>query len=148
MSHFFEKMFSISILAALTFLASAGLPGHPVAAESNGLSIELNKIEQTSKGCRLSFLAVNGTGTDLPKSPYELVFFDREGVIESLTAFDFGALSAGKTVVRQFQVPGLECAGTGRILVNGPSGCTGETKPAHCSAVLKLSSRATVPLVQ
>ncbi|MTI00177.1 hypothetical protein [Roseibium sp. RKSG952] len=120
------------------------------AAQAAGpaeLAIELNKVEPAESGCKLSFVAVNGTGHALDKSSYELVFFDRDGVIARLTAIDFGKLAAGKTVVRQFNVPGVSCENTGRILVNGPSGCTGEVPSAHCSAPLALTSRTSVSFI-
>ncbi|GGB60246.1 hypothetical protein GCM10011316_35350 [Roseibium aquae] len=125
-------------LTAMTALADPPVP----AASAGALKLELNRAETTPAGCRLSFLAVNSTGKALQAPAYELVFFSPDGIIEQLTVFDFGAMPEGKTVVRQFDVPGLGC-GAGRILLNGPVGCEAEDA-AHCGAALELASRTAL----
>lgn len=138
-------------LAAITAALFAFLipPNDRAKAETPaGLHIELNRAEAATGGCRLSFVARNASPEDLTGASYEVVFFDKEALITEMTAFGFGHLPAGKTVVRQFDVPGLACSETGRLLVNGPAGCGSADVPAHCKAVLTTSSRASIPFDQ
>lgn len=150
------RRIEIMVAAALTASAiwagqaRAGEAEAKLAAEKSAseLRIELNKLADTGAGgCRLTFVVSNATGGDIPQPRYEFVLFDADGLVERLTTFDFGALEASKTSVRQFDLAGIGCARLGRILVNGPSQC-GEGAAAHCSATLALSSRSAIPLVQ
>lgn len=141
------RRFPAAITAALSAFLIA--PTDRVKAETPaGLHIELNRAESATGGCRLSFVARNASPEDLTGASYEVVFFNKDALITEMTAFGFGHLPAGKTVVRQFDVPGLSCAETGRLLVNGPAGCGGAEAPTHCKAVLTTSSRASIPFDQ
>lgn len=111
------------------------------------LFLELNKAEVTGPNCRYSFVLNNGTGESVESASYELVLFSVEGVIDQMSVFDFGALPAGKTVVRQFELPG-SCDKAGKFLINGPSGCSNGTPARHCTASLVLSSRTSHDLLQ
>lgn len=138
------------VLKAL-FAATLGLTAtSPVQAqtEAPAISLELNKAEDTGENCRLSFVMSNGTGERIEAAAYELVLFSPEGVISQMSVFDFGALPQGKTIVRQFELPGLGCAQAGNLLINGPAGCPSDQPPAHCTAPLKLSSRTGLTLSQ
>lgn len=115
-----------------------------VAAQSSGpgLSLELNTIESTQTGCRLTFLANNGLGADLSSAVFETVLFNREGLVERLTLFDMQAIPAGRPRVRQFDVPGLACEGLGNVLINGVHACGGDgIDRAACETGLELKSR-------
>jgi len=122
----------------------------PVLAEpaQQVLFLELNKLEDTGSACRLSFVLRNATGTDLESTAYELVLFSTDGVIDHMSVFDFGALPADKTVVRQFELGSVACSNAGRLLVNGPSGCADPAQAGHCQASLTLSSRTDLALTQ
>ncbi|ASP34287.1 hypothetical protein [Labrenzia sp. VG12] len=130
-------------------LIASGLTSAALADPApEGLVLELNKTEDTGSACRLSFVLRNATGADLEGAAYELVLFSQDGIINQMSVFDFGALPAEKTVVRQFELQTVACAEAGRLLINGPSGCT-ETAPAgHCRAPLSLSSRTSLALTQ
>lgn len=65
-----------------------------------------------------------------------------------LTLFDFGALPAGRPRVRQFVVPGQECAALGSVLINGVVTCTAPGLEATaCETGLSVSSRTNVDLI-
>ena len=117
-------------------------------SEAPGISLELNKAETTNGNCRLSFVMENGTGSPVSSAAYEIVLFNKTGVIDQLSVFDFGDIPADKTVVRQFELAGPTCAEAGRLLINGPSGCSADPVPLHCSAPLTLSSRTELVLAQ
>lgn len=144
------KVPSISAVARLACAALLSLAAGSVNAETTakGIALELNKAEDTGGGCHLSFVMSNRTGTALPAAAYELVLFNGDGVISQMSVFDFGSLPDGKTVVRQFQLPGLPCTQAGRLLINGPAGCTDATSSGHCTAPLSLSSRTGLDLTQ
>ncbi|MEM5582704.1 hypothetical protein WNZ15_09605 [Roseibium sp. AS2] len=144
------KVPELSAVATLGCAALFSLAASSAMAETTapGISLELNKAEDTGGGCHLSFVMSNLTGTALPAAAYELVLFDDAGVISQMSVFDFGSLPDGKTVVRQFQLPGLPCTKAGRLLINGPAGCTEPASSGHCTASLTLSSRTGLDLTQ
>ncbi|POF28379.1 hypothetical protein [Roseibium marinum] len=125
----------------------ATLPVH-AQSEAPAITLELNKAEDSGENCRLSFVMTNGTGRPIESAAYELVLFTKDGVINQMSVFDFGALPEGKTVVRQFELPALDCAQAGNLLINGPAGCPADQAPAHCTAPLRLSSRTGFTLTQ
>ncbi|MCV0429597.1 MAG: hypothetical protein K5905_29505 [Roseibium sp.] len=135
------------ILASAGFALSLAGPAWS-QSETFGISLELNKAETTNGNCRLSFVMENGTGNSVSSAAYEIVLFDKDGVIDQLSVFDFGDMPVGKTVVRQFELSGLPCAEADRLLINAPSGCSAKQMPLHCSAPLALSSRTKLTLAQ
>jgi len=109
------------------------------------LSVELNSLEPSQAGCRLSFVAASTLESDVEKVAYEMVLFDARGMVERITVFDFRDLPAGKTRVRQFDLSGAECAAISRILVNDAKSCTGPgLDPAACMRRLRTATRSTV----
>lgn len=138
-----------SLVPLLTALISSGLTSAALADSApKGLVLELNKTEDTGAACRLSFVLHNATGADLDAAAYELVLFSADGIINQMSVFDFGSLPADKTVVRQFELQSVACTDAGRLLINGPAGCTGTTPGDHCQAHLSLSSRTSLALTQ
>lgn len=152
---------AVSILAAAALSAAALLPAFASATEAappanadKGLALELNRVAPGSAGCLLTFVIRNDTGGAIDAARYEVVLFNKAGLVEQLTTLDFGALAPAKTVVRQFDLPGLSCPDLGRLLVNGPAGCTGDSGnngdgPAAplCTAPLHLSSRTDISVL-
>ncbi|MEH0073245.1 hypothetical protein V6L76_01475 [Pannonibacter sp. Pt2] len=128
---------SVSTLSGVA-LAQIG----PAAAE--GVKLELNRAADAGNGCLLTFVATNGTGAALETAGFEFVLFNKEGLVDRMTVFDFGALPEGKTVVRQFQIPNQPCTGIGSILVNGASGCKTAAASPLCSAPLTTTSRTDI----
>lgn len=140
----FQKQFLATFLLALVASQAS------VAQEDQGahVSIELNALEQIEASCRISFLVQNGHNANIDKAVFEAVLFDTDGQVDRLTLFDFGALPAARTRVRQFVVPGLECASLGRLLINGVESCTGEgLSESACSKDLDLQSRTDVEML-
>lgn len=110
-------------LTATLALAPALVVAQQGASPTDGVTLELNRADPVEAGCRLSLVITNTGAGDIAAAIYETVLFDRAGLVERLTLFDMGALPAGRPRVRQFVVPGLDCAGLGRVLVNGASQC-------------------------
>lgn len=132
---------------ATAALAAALIAGPASADEQPVLGLELNGAETIEGGCRLTFLAENGLGSDLAALVMETVLFTTEGRVERLTLFDFGALPQGRPRVRQFDVEGLACTDLGQILVNGATECAGEgIAPVACIEALRARTRTDIEL--
>jgi hypothetical protein len=104
------------------------------------LRLELNGAAQVDAACRLTFKVDNTLGADLSALSFETVILTKDGQVERLTLFDFGAVPAGRPRVRQFDLAGLECARVGQILINGAAACEGIAADL-CITRLKLQSR-------
>lgn len=131
MKHFLVPAILFTLLAA------------PVAAVEPGqLGLELNALQQSETGCRITFLAENQLGSEIGRSSFELALFGAEGGIDRLVALDFGVLPDGKSRVVQFELKQLACDNIGRVLVNDITACEGgELTPATCLAALVPSTR-------
>jgi hypothetical protein len=115
-------------------------------ADAASLTIELNALQPSDGGCRLSFVATNGLETDIGKAAYEMVLFDAAGLVERMTMLDLKDLPAGKTRVRQFELVGADCGKISRVLVNDAKTCEGpRLEPAGCIRNLKTTSKTEVP---
>lgn len=132
--------------AAAMVLSMAGAPAvgaQEPAAASPALTVELNGLQPLEAGCRLTFVVENGLGGELRQAAFEIVLFDRDGLVSRMTIIDFRDLPAGKTKVRQFDFNGLDCATIGRLLVNDATECAGEAiAPDACIRNLETRSRA------
>ena len=125
--------------------AAPALAGEPSPGPS--LSIEINKAEQLEATCRLVFMTRNGLGVDLSELSLETVLFDTEGGVERFTLFDFRDVPAGKTRVRQFDLPDTRCDGIGHVLINGAAACAGEgLSGAECIEHLEPASRIAMEI--
>lgn len=136
--------------ASLALAASLGVAhasDDPAQAPSS-LAIELNALDQRGDACRLSFLISNQTGVALDALSFELVLFDTSQRILSLVAADAGAMPKGKSRVKQFDIAGRDCSQISRLLLNDITQCKGGSlTPKTCVEAVKLSSRASIPLV-
>lgn len=118
----------------------------PAPAAGPALSLELNGMQPSEKGCRLTFVVANELGADLARTAFEIALFDEAGVVDRLTVLEFKDLTAGKTKVSRFDLAGTDCARVSRVLVNGVAECSGNgIEPAACLRGLKTSSRAGIP---
>jgi hypothetical protein len=115
------------------------------AAPAPELKLELNALQKSDAGCRITFLATNDLGKALDKAAFEVALFNAEGGIERLVSLDFKALTAGKTKVLQFDLTGTQCEDVGRVLVNDVAACTGEgVEPGACLAGLKTDTKTKI----
>ena len=122
----------------------------PAAAQEKKLSIELNNASDTNGGCRLTYVAMNGTGAVLDKTSYEIVVFDAEQRVSQLLILEFGKLPAGKTKVVSFDLANHGCDKISRILINSASECVdaeGKAVPV-CLEELQTSTRTKISFGQ
>jgi hypothetical protein len=140
-----------NLLGGLAALAVAfGTPSAmaqqaPAPAPVPALSLELNGVQSSDKGCRLTFVVANQLGADLATVAFEIALFNEGGVVDRLTVLEFKDLPAGKTKVTRFDLAGTDCAKVSRVLVNRVAECSGQgVEPAACLRGLKTSSRAGI----
>jgi hypothetical protein len=136
-----------TIAAGLLTVVSAVSPA--LAQDSKKLSIELNNASDTNGGCRLTYVAVNGTGVALDKTSYEIVVFDADQKVSQLLILEFGKLPVGKTKVVSFDLGGHGCNTISRILINSASECVsgGQAVPV-CLDELQTNTRTKIAFGQ
>lgn len=124
-----------SLLAVLV----VALPA--MAQTAPALTVELNALQASETGCRVTFLATNALGTEVTRAGFEIALFGKGGGIERLVALDFKAMPEGKTRVLQFDIPRLACDSVSRVLINDVVSCEGEgLDPKACLAQLRTDS--------
>lgn len=129
---------------SLTALVLVALLTLPAAAQDSppSLALELNALQPSDGGCRVTFLASNGLAAPIDKATFEIALFGTSGVIDRLVSLDFKGLAKGKTKVLQFELAGLQCDAVSRVLVNDVTACEGEGLAAgDCLAGLTTSTR-------
>jgi hypothetical protein len=139
----FVSRIGLTALAATMSVGSAMAQETPVAASSPSLKVELNALQPSERGCRFTFIATNQLGGELKSVGFELVLFNKAGMVSRITIVDFKDLPQGKTKVRQFDFSGVKCADLGRVLVNDATDCAGEgMEPKACIRYLQTETRA------
>lgn len=131
-------------LIATSFIGIAGASAQETpAATDPSLTIELNALQASDRGCRFTFVVTNRLVAELSNAAFELVLFDQAGMVSRITVVDFKDLPEGKTKVRQFDFSGIDCAKLGRILVNDATQCAGTgIEPKACVRYLKTLNRS------
>ncbi|MEM9642894.1 MAG: hypothetical protein AAGA19_15480 [Pseudomonadota bacterium] len=139
------RRFAVLSLALSFFLQPTGA----LAEEATrSLRVELNALQPSDSGCRITLVAENGLGHAAETIVLETVLFTKSGEVERLTLFDLGDMPVGRPRVRQFDIAGLECGNLGRVLINGLSACEGPgLTPDLCLDAMTLRSRLDVELV-
>lgn len=115
------------------------------AAPAPALSLELNALQPSEKGCRLTFVVNNGLGGELAQAAFEIALFNADGVVDRLMVLDFKELPVGKTKVSRFDLAGADCGKISRVLINHATECTGVgIEPAACIRQLKTDTKTGV----
>jgi hypothetical protein len=105
--------------------------------------------EEHADGCRVHLVVENASPRAYSSYRLDLVIFARDGVIARRLALETAPLRANKTMVKEFALNGLACAGVGRILLNDVSACvSAEVHMDDCVASTRISSRAAVAFVK
>lgn len=136
--------------ASLLVLTSlAAVPLAPASAQTTApvphLLLDLNALQPSEGGCRLTFVVANNLATPIDRAAYEMALFDKAGVVDRLTVLDFKSLPSGKTRVSRFDLKGVDCADVGRVLINDSTECSGAgTPPDACLSALKTQSTSGI----
>lgn len=135
------------LLSALLSVAAVSGAAAQEASAAKGLDVELNALASSQKGCLFTFVAGNGLTQDLSKVSFEFVIFNDKGTVERLALLDFRDLPAGKSKVRQFDVPGVKCEGVKNLLINDAPVCEGAgIEKGRCMDGIVTRSKATAGL--
>ena len=124
--------------------AAATTPAAPPAQAT--LSLELNKLETTEKGCRAA-LVVNNQSTDAYQTlKLELVLFEG-GVFTRRIAIDLAPIRAQKRSVKLFEIDGIACEKITELLINDVMDCKTDAGAVDtCLQRLSVSSLANAKL--
>jgi hypothetical protein len=114
------------LLSAMLSAATITSVAAQEAVAPKGLEVELNALAGSQKGCLFTFVAENGLAQTISKVSFEFVIFNDKGTVERLALLDFRDLPAGKSKVRQFDVPGIKCETVKNLLINDAPVCEGE----------------------
>lgn len=141
-----KKLATLLTAAALQCAAVAAANAQNDSAPQGGaLSLELNAAQPSEKGCRITFVVNNGLAATLTAASFELVLFDKSGVVDRITSLAFKDMPVGKTKVSRFDLSGVDCTKLGRVLVNSVNECTGEgIAPNACSRQLQTSTKSEI----
>lgn len=149
-SHGGQRLFAgLAVTLALSVGSASAQDTTPAAtpAAPSGLSLELNTASDVDGGCRLAFVAFNGTETAMEAVSYEVVAFDRSQIISQVMLFDFGALPLRKTRIVRFDIANAKCADISRLVINGAVRCeaAGAASPI-CLDAAAPTSRTSIAL--
>jgi hypothetical protein len=127
---------AVAPAAAATAVAAA-------PAKSMPLSLELNAVTQAEKTCRLSFRISNDMKAPVEDMALELVLFDWNGATERFVVVRTGPIPEGRSRVRQYDMPDLDCTLLGSVLLNDISECNGPgLNPGVCLDQVAVASKA------
>lgn len=138
-------------LAALLIFVAFAAPPQSQAAAAAGLSIELNKVEDSAdQTCVAALVLRNDMSASLDRFSLDLYVFDADGVIARQVVLDLAPLRAAKTTVVRFPILGQPCATIGRVLINDIPSCRSEAtgEDLDCLASLTVSSRDRIGLIK
>lgn len=140
---------AVGFLSAVLVLFALGAAVAP-SARAAGLSIELNKVENSDGACLGTFVIGNGMGHSLDRFSLDLYVFDRQGIIARQVLLDLAPLRNDKTTVANFVLIGRPCDEIGRVLVNDIPSCRAEEsgETLDCLNGLTVSSRGEIALVK
>lgn len=107
------------------FLISLAVSTTASSAQDSTFALELNNAQDNGAGgCRITYVARNGSGTGLERTEYEVAIFDTEQVVRRLLVLKFGDFDAEDTKVSQFDITELGCAEIASVVVNRVVACT------------------------
>jgi hypothetical protein len=135
----------IQSVACVAWLAAGTTTVLAQDAPPRSIAIELNGAEANDKACRLSFVVANGLEQSIDDMALELVLFDKDGRVDRFVVVRTAKVPAGKSRVRQFDIPETPCPSIARILVNDVKECVGSgLNPATCADSIKVATRSDI----
>ncbi|HWK63420.1 MAG TPA: hypothetical protein VNS34_00660 [Rhizobiaceae bacterium] len=141
------KIAARALLRSLVFVMAMPLAGGSALAQeaAPALHLELNAVQPSDKGCRLTFVVNNRLGADLERVAFELALFNEAGAVDRLTVLAFKEMPAGKTKVSRFDIAGADCAKLSRVLINEATECVGTgIEPASCMRRLEATTKTGI----
>lgn len=134
------------IVAAAPSLAQ-DTPKQDPPKQGESISLELNKLESSDKGCRAYVVVSNPSTTSFDAYKLDLVMFQADGIIGRRFAVDLAPLRPSKRTVKLFELDDTNCDGIGSFLVNDVMECRSDTGPVNdCLARLQVKSLTKVEI--
>ena len=119
----------------------------PASGSGDGITLELNKLETSDKGCRAYVVVTNPTKTSYDAFKLDLVMFQKDGVVGRRFALDLSPVRPDKRSVKLFDLDGAQCEEIGSFLINDVIDCRTSTGTAtDCLARLKVKSLTKVEI--
>jgi len=127
-------------------LAQAPEPGAG-SGQDDSISLELNKLQPSDKGCRAFLVVSNPTSTKYEDFQIDLVMFQTDGVIGSRFAVELAPLLPSKRSIKEFVLTDADCDNIGSFLINDIMECRSDAGPVdNCLARLKVNSLTKVEI--
>ena len=124
---------------------AANAPAQPESSEA--ITLELNKLEKSDKGCRAYVVVTNPTTTSYEAFKLDLVMFQADGIVGRRFALDLAPVRPDKRSVKLFDLDGAQCDSIGSFLINDVMDCRTSSGPAtDCLARLKVKSLTKVEI--
>lgn len=140
-------MMTKKYLAAAILSIGMLVPSTAPAQSSGTIELQLNNAVNHDGVCRLSFMIRNSLPVAIKDAALEIVLLDKKGLAQDFMMLRTSQLSKGKRRIRQFDLPGVDCAELGEVLINDVAECQGEgLTNASCLAALTTSSKTTIKL--
>lgn len=115
--------------------------------EQESITVELNKLEPSDKGCRAYIVISNTSSTAYDAFKLDLVMFKTDGIIGRRFALNLAPMRPSKRAVKLFDLDDTKCEDIGSFLVNDVMECrAGDQANQDCLARLKLSSLTKVDI--
>ncbi|MET4632262.1 hypothetical protein ABIE08_000175 [Kaistia defluvii] len=135
-----SKRVGMQLGAALVLMTATSFAEAQQAPKA--IAIELNGAEANAKACRLSFVIDNRLSAGIDDMALELVLFEQDGRVNRFAVVRTAKVPAGKSRVRQFDIPETACPSIARILVNDVKECSGAgLTPGACAESIQVSTR-------
>ena len=136
-----------AIVGAVILLATAVTAQDAQPKQDGGISLELNKLEASDKGCRAYVVVSNPTDTTYDAYKLDLVMFQPDGIIGRRFAVDLAPLRPSKRTVKLFELDDIQCDGIGSFLINDVMECRSSAGPVDdCLAGMKVNSLTKVEI--
>ncbi len=144
-----RALFIIAAAAALLIAQPSSAqdpqPKTDQAQSDDAVTLELNKLEASDKGCRAYVVVSNPSSTTYDAYKLDLVMFQTDGVIGRRFALDLAPLRPSKRTVKLFELDNTSCENIGSFLVNDVLECRAASGPVtDCLSRLKVSTLTKV----
>ena len=126
---------------------NAATTSPPASETGDSITLELNKLEKSDKGCHAYVVVTNPTKTSYEAFKLDLVMFQTDGIVGRRFALDLAPVRPDKRSVKLFDLDGAQCEEIGSFLINDVMDCRTSTGTAtDCLARLKVKSLTKVEI--
>lgn len=136
----------VAAASAIPLSAAAEPAANSEAKGQASVSLELNKLETTEKGCRAALVVNNQSVEEYQTLKLELVLFEG-GIFTRRIAVDLAPVRAQKRSVKLFELDGITCDKITELLINDVMDCKTDAGAVDsCLQRLAVSSLANAKL--